>query len=379
MGATILTRGGDERPDTDAVSGARTDAGDSFPELVWAHFRWQNELHASDALHVASESDYRRYLSAFESQHGEIVNAYWCQYEASAVAITRKPRAGRWKDPELRFHSATHWATERTPEVGDLLHDCDTLAIRISEILRGTSELIGLQLLLASAGHLLAAVDYADRRPSTKERAALARRQRLELGQVASYYLRAGTQAARIVYVGGMIRGALVCAFLAALAVLVVVAFTGLGIHDKGVETFLAVYAAGGVGAIISVLSRMASPRPDAFTLDFEVGRKAMRWLGAFRPLTGAIFALALYFALRSELLTIPLPADDKAIYFYLVVGFTAGFSERWAKVMITTAEQKVVPGLHTAPAEGEPAHPPRATTGERPMEDDGSTQRGAR
>lgn len=350
MRATAIRRADNgPRPDSDVVSGAKTRFGHSFPELVWAHHRWQCDLHAADTLHVPSESEYREVLRAFESHHGKIMNAYWCRHEASAVAITRKSRAGRSRENEMHFHSATHWATDRTPEVADVLHDCDSLAIRISEILRGTSEVIALQLLLTCAGHLLAAADYADRPPGARERAALVRRQRAELGAVSAYYRRAGAQAARIIYVRGMIRGALLCVVLAALAVGLALLFTGLGLHDSGLERFVAVCAAGSVGAIVSVLSRMASPRPDAFSIDFEVGRKSVRWLGAIRPLTGAIFALAAYFALRSELVAVSVPADDKAIYFYVVVAFTAGFSERWARVMMTTAEQKVVPGLHTS------------------------------
>jgi hypothetical protein len=219
-----------------------------------------------------------------------------------------------------------------------------------------------LQLLLASAGHLLAAADFPDRPPSGRERAALVRRQRAELAGVAAYYRRAGAQAARIVYVGGMVRGALLCAAAAVIAVAVIVLFTGLTLHNSGVQEFTAVATAGAVGAMVSVLSRMASPRPDAFTLDFEVGRKSVRWLGAFRPVTGAIFALAVYFALRSKLVSVPIPANDTAVYYYVVVGFLAGFSERWAKVMMSTAEQKVVPGLHTSAApDPEPASRPVA------------------
>ena len=60
-----------------------------------------------------------------------------------------------------------------------------------------------------------------------------------------------------------------------------------------------------------------------------------MRRLGALRPLTGAVFALALYFALQSNLLSIPIPKSNSQVYFYLVVGFLAGFSERVTKVLL--------------------------------------------
>jgi len=59
----------------------------------------------------------------------------------------------------------------------------------------------------------------------------------------------------------------------------------------------------------------------------------------------------------------LPTLENGKAIYFYLVVAFSAGFSERWAKVMMSSAEQKIAPGLHTSAApDADPA--PAARTG---------------
>ena len=132
-------------------------------------------------------------------------------------------------------------------------------------------------------------------------------------------------------------------------------------------QTFVASYAAGAVGAVVSVLSRMgATPGPgrgQGFTIDFEVGRKSVRRLGALRPLTGAVFALALYFALQSNLLSIPIPKSPSQVYFYLVVGFLAGFSERVTKVLLTTTAEKVLPGSGETSGAGAPApDDPRST-----------------
>jgi hypothetical protein len=107
---------------------------------------------------------------------------------------------------------------------------------------------------------------------------------------------------------------------------------------------------------VVSVLSRMgATPGPgrgQGFSIDFEVGRKSVRKLGALRPLTGAVFALALYFALQSNLLSIPIPKSSSPVYFYLVVGFLAGFSERLTKVLLTQTAEKVLPGTPAEPSE---------------------------
>src|SRR5437870_3459890 len=104
MRATILPRADNGRQaDADVVSGAKTGFGRTFPELVWAHHRWQSDLRAAEALHVPSEAEYRQALREFESRNGKIVNAYWCRHEASAVAITRKARSGRSREPEMHF------------------------------------------------------------------------------------------------------------------------------------------------------------------------------------------------------------------------------------------------------------------------------------
>jgi hypothetical protein len=167
-----------------------------------------------------------------------------------------------------------------------------------------------------------------------------------------------------------MVWGVLLAAALAAVTVIGVHLFTGLDAHDQNFQTFIATYAAGAVGAVMSVLSRMgATPGPgrgQGFTIDFEVGRKAVRKLGALRPLTGAVFALALYFAMKSQLLTFPIPNAKQPVYFYLVIGFLAGFSERVTKVLLTTTAEKVLPATSgDTTSAGPPAtdEPPTSAT----------------
>jgi hypothetical protein len=84
----------------------------------------------------------------------------------------------------------------------------------------------------------------------------------------------------------------------------------------------------------------MASPAK--FDLDPEVGRRALFWLGIYRPLVGAIFGLALYFVLRSSLLQIE---PSKRFATLVVAGFLGGFSERFVKVMLHGAEKSVGAG----------------------------------
>ena len=129
----------------------------SFPELVWAHYLYQRALHDEGELHGPAEEEFRSQLGRFVAENGPIVNAYWCTGEASAVALTEKPGERvlgfLWRQrPNIRLHAATDWATRDAPEINHALHTCETLAIRVSEVLSCTSERIAMQWLLSIAG-----------------------------------------------------------------------------------------------------------------------------------------------------------------------------------------------------------------------------------
>ena len=69
-------------------------------------------------------------------------------------------------------------------------------------------------------------------------------------------------------------------------------------------RTFFICYAMGAVGAIVSVMMRMASKTGAGF-VDYEVGRPSLRRVGSFRPIIGAVFGVVVYFALKSDLITL--------------------------------------------------------------------------
>jgi hypothetical protein len=317
----------------------------SFPELVRAHFKWER----SDGSDADAERRYRKKLHEFESREGELMHAYWATKRPSAVALTVKPRGGLVSlltdhQATIRLHRVSDWLA-RERRIADLLHHCDTLAIKVSEVLRGTTERIAMQWIYAVQSHLLGFIERTQGRATEKEIAAVVKSQTRELIEIEKYYTRAGEKAARIVYFWGMMLGVLVSAVLMlGLAGALWLTDWFEEPHTREVQTFFVSYIAGGVGAIVSVLMRMSSNK---FRVDFEVGRSTIRRLGSFRPFIGTVFGIALYFLFLSGIPRMTLPeAKSTTFFFFGILAFLAGFNERWTNVLFGKAERTVAASL---------------------------------
>jgi hypothetical protein len=78
--------------------------------------------------------------------------------------------------------------------------------------------------------------------------------------------------------------------------------------------------------------------------------------LGAFRPVLGAVFGTATFFALESGVFQ-PTPTEPATAFFYYpLFAFAAGFSERYAHVIMGDADLSVARALTGAEASDEPA-----------------------
>ena len=323
----------------------------TFSDLVRAHWAWE-QVYASGKRDKEIEREFRRRWRQFEGRYGRIVDAYWSVRDASAVALTvdRKPKRFQ-SDGELvpRFHRATDWATRDEPVIAEALDDCETLAVKSEEILRGASELIALRRLYAVASHLLGFVDRewgrppsAEGRPPKKVEAhqregrAFVNRQRKELNRIDRFYHRAGNRQARIVFFLGMTIGLVALLVLLSLTAPVIWGVDRLdGDTDwRPLQLFIVSVVAGALGAILSVLSRMASlTGTGKFELDHEVGRKNVRWLGIYRPLLGAIFGVSTFLLLASGILQTTTPGPGKDYAYYGTLALLSGFFERFMKV----------------------------------------------
>jgi len=353
----------EERPAPTGQTGAVL-----FSELVWAHYWWEQERHwHRESSDPEVERRYREKLAEFEDAEGKIVHVYWSTRAASAVALTeitdenQRPRLLRIfeHDHEIRLHRVSDWVTQASPRIADMLHQCDLLAIRVSEILRGTSERIAMRWILGVQAHLLGFIERTQGRLDEDELAKQERQvvesQTHELVKIEDYYHRSATKAGRIVYVSGMLIGTVLTAFGAALLAPIPLL---LGFFDASEVQVLAIpficYGAGAMGALVSALARMGSG-PGKFEIDFEVGRPLLRRLGVYRPFVGAVFGVAVYFLLASGLLVTEHPSEDQAIYFYGILAFFAGFSERFTNVIFGQAQRMIGPRETGGP---EPANP---------------------
>jgi hypothetical protein len=328
----------------------------SFPELVWLHHLRQAELKKAghhDPYHGPAEDRYRRYRSWFEEEHGKIVDSYWCVDDASGVALTVKRRPLMFPDV-VRLHWATDWTTKDKPKLMNILFQAEGIAVRVHEVLRDTSQRLAMQSLFTVFSHVLG-FSETDRAHNDRAIAELDRRTRVELKGIESYYRRAAVRSGQIVYVGGMLLGALPLVLLVALAFFLKWAAS----DDAAVRTGLFCFAAGGLGALISVMSRMTSNR---VTVDWEFGKDTLRTLGSLRPFVGGVFGLMTFFALKSGVVALDIVNSSKSAYFYILFAFAAGFSERLAQDMLlgptvgaAAAKGKLAAHEHE-PEAGEPA-----------------------
>ena len=299
----------------------------SFSELVYAHYDWWRALRAEQPT-AALEERYNRVKHAFQAANGRIVKSYWCSHVESGVVLTEERRRLSLRGVRCGFYLEGDWAAHDWPDIAAELHHCDELAVKATSVLTGVRHRICMNLIMASAEHLMSLVDRrASGTPPADE--SVVNRERRCLEKTEHYYTVAANGQAQIVYFAGM--SMVLCAIALCAAVWLSVSWS----------TGMAALLAGASGAIVSVVQRINSGR---FELDYDVGRPYALFLGGLRPLIGGAFAMALSFAFAGGLLHLPVSETetrgDRHLAL-LVISFVAGFSERWAQDVLVSA----VPG----------------------------------
>lgn len=325
-----------------------------FANLVWAHFLWA-EAREGDADGDELERAYLERLREFEdAEEGTLARAYWSTHAASAIAMTESARRKRWDplrlrepDADIRLHRVTDWLLDES-ELPRLVQQCDVLASRVRQNLRGGSERVAMERIYGVLEQVLGLMERTEGRPTETQVRQLVKTQQGELAAIEEAFLDAGTQSARIVYFSGMLIGTAVMAVLGLLAAL---PLWLLGLLEGGAASrelgllFLC-YGSGMVGALVSVMSRL---RPGGkFRIDFEVGRPLVRRLGLFRPAVGGIFGVLLFAIFKSGILLVRPESEEfpgDPVFYFAVAAFLAGFSERWVHVIIGGAKRTIAPG----------------------------------
>lgn len=96
----------------------------------------------------------------------------------------------------------------------------------------------------------------------------------------------------------------------------------------------IAVASAGGLGSIISILTRL-----HAFGRYAGTDRRLLWMIGAMRPVIGIALALFIFAVLQAPILPFNFQPGPPANFEFVALAFVAGFSERFARGVIASVE----------------------------------------
>ena len=277
-----------------------------------------NNPRRAEEERLTYERLYPAVLEAFEKKHGRIIEQYWCANFAAGLVRT----TGGFR---LHFDG-------NLPEPAEVITNrCKDLAQKAREFLTGQE----LEYVILDFYNLLTqwlflvdemgAVKVPDEVWAKKRESYESRITTIEL-RVEQRMSRRGQRW----YVGGTLIG------LVALSVVLGV----LAIFVSGHWKFLLEGAIfGAAGAIASVLIRM---NRGALQVDASQGRPLVYIAAMVKPLTGVLFGAAVCAMALSKHFAIDVPnGTDARFYFLAVLGFAAGFSERWAPNLLELSSGK--------------------------------------
>ena len=267
--------------------------------------------------------DCGRIFELFEKEYGKITQLYICKDHKTAAVLTDKPN----------FFSEYRLGENYMLE--NLLIKIDRLATETDRLLRGHDRKQCITMIYSVATKTLRLIDTGIHKETVDVKKTIKIvEQQLEIAK--KYHERAAKLSAQFDYFTGTLLG-LTFLFLISAVIRFIVAQSGNSIMFIPADILVPILLSGGIGAIISVMSRISSRR---LVLDFEASRRILTLVGFFRPIIGAVFGVAIYALLESTLVDsiVNMPSNDNRNIFYLIVGFLAGFSERFAPDMLDTA-----------------------------------------
>jgi len=112
--------------------------------------------------------------------------------------------------------------------------------------------------------------------------------------------------------------------------------YPGFYIFNVSPWLIIAVGTAGGLGSIVSILTRIQS-----FAVLAGTDRRLLWMIGAMRPVIGIAFALFIFAVLQGQLLPFNFPEGPQANFEFVALAFIAGFSERLSRGVMSTVEDR--------------------------------------
>jgi hypothetical protein len=110
--------------------------------------------------------------------------------------------------------------------------------------------------------------------------------------------------------------------------------YPGFYIFNVSPWLIIAVGTAGGLGSIVSILTRIQS-----FTTLAGTDRRLLWMIGAMRPVIGIAFGLFMFAVLQAQILPFSFPEGPQSNFQFLAMAFVAGFSERWSRGVVSSVE----------------------------------------
>jgi hypothetical protein len=338
----------------------------TFTQLVQAHFGMRDPKN-SDDLRRSCAFYYPRLKVEFEGANGAIEELHFCRDIDAGAALTDRTKASldermrREPAPRARTERGTRglgsfrsWFRDRlrrreedtsihltypsenvaavTPLFQQALWRCFALSRMGDQLLRVRSSRMLARRAYAIVVNLLSVLDAQKKAQSLPQQkidriVSAIETTNQELDQAKKQYVAAARWDSQYAYIKGMLWGLLVVAALLVIAI---------GFHRGGsfaLEEFQPIavsWSLGAIGAIVSVMSRLAS---DKFYINYEAEHQSLKALGMFRPLIGAIFGSTLFVLVTGGLLSIEEPRDPQvdSLFFFAGLAFLAGFTERLA------------------------------------------------
>lgn len=355
----------------------------SFAQYFRALYEGQAENGARADVVALDAAAYDGLLHAFEAEHGSIEQSFYANALQAGTVLTRH------SDGSLELAIEIYWDTVQfdADEARHAYFRLNALRDRVSSFLtppapRARSSLertlhlppqpaigreaheVEIRFLFGIAKDLIASVnreqlDYQQRsrdahgrindeklrRPSTRHTGEMNDLQDC-LARAESSYIKSATRSAQQWYWRGTAQSAgWLVITLAAAAVMAGV--LGSWNPDSVALLLGSTALAGALGAVVSVLQRQSA---SGLRLNYETEHTTIKRNGYFRPLVGAVFGVVSYGLLAGGLLAInPAPGTSR-LAFYVSIAFVAGFSERFARDLLSGSASLVSKPLGGAP-----------------------------